>query len=73
MLLSKEAQPFAQHQQLHERAGCGGAEADDVVRLEKGVQLIAGVMIKCNFTHLRPLAAVASLLFHTTGQPLELS
>ncbi|XP_026192682.1 uncharacterized protein LOC34623187 [Cyclospora cayetanensis] len=43
----------------------------DLVLLEKAVKLVAGLMVKCKFSHIRPLASAANLLLHSKGQPLH--
>ncbi|KAL8424534.1 hypothetical protein Efla_005640 [Eimeria flavescens] len=64
-------QPSSQHHESSENAQTSTEEWEDLLSFEKLLQLVAGIMVKCNFIYLQPLVAVATLLFQSTSHPLE--
>ncbi|KAL8273566.1 hypothetical protein Esti_002493 [Eimeria stiedai] len=69
--LPPASQPSSRQQDLKDNFGYETADADELLMLEEILQMLGGLMVKCKFTHLRPLAAVVSLLFHSPNQPLH--
>lgn len=62
-------QASSQNENLRATSKIESEGLDDT--LDKVLELLAIIMVKCKFSHLRPLVAVATLLFHSASQPFE--
>ncbi|KAL8447788.1 hypothetical protein Emed_004083 [Eimeria media] len=65
------SRPSSGQEDLKDNSGCETAEADELLMLERILQMLGGLMVKCKFSQLRPIAALVSLLFHSPNQPLH--